>query len=49
MAEGDSTQIGTAAEGVTIERVFDTPRELVWRAWTSVRLICRWAGAVASG
>src|SRR3990172_7839054 len=33
MAAGDSTPVGTADEGVVIERVFDAPRELVWRGW----------------
>ena len=44
MAEGDSTVIGTAAEGVTIERGFDAPRELVWRAWTEPEHFMRWYG-----
>lgn len=44
MAEGDSTQIGTAAEGVTIVRVLDAPRELVWRAWTEPEHFMPWYG-----
>jgi uncharacterized protein YndB with AHSA1/START domain len=35
----------TADEGVlVIERVFDAPRELVWKAWTEPELVMRWWG-----
>src|SRR3989304_4928636 len=44
MAAGDSTPVGTADEGVVIERVFDAPRELVWRAWTEPEHFMRWYG-----
>jgi len=44
MAAGDSTPVGTAEEGVVIERVFDAPRELVWRAWTEPEHFMRWYG-----
>ena len=27
-----------------LERVFDAPRELVWRAWTEPELLARWYG-----
>lgn len=27
-----------------LERVFDAPRELVWRAWTDAKLLPRWYG-----
>lgn len=30
--------------GVTISRVFDAPRELVWKAWTEPELIMKWWG-----
>ena len=29
---------------VTITRVFDAPRELVWRAWTEPKHLARWFG-----
>ena len=28
----------------TIERMFDAPRELVWRAWTEPEFLARWYG-----
>ena len=28
----------------TITRVFDAPRELVWKAWTDPELVARWFG-----
>src|SRR3989304_2588398 len=43
-AAGDSAPVGTAEEGVVIERVFDAPRELVWRAWTEPEHFMRWYG-----
>ncbi len=27
-----------------LDRVFDAPRELVWRAWTDPELLHRWYG-----
>jgi len=27
-----------------LERVFDAPRELVWKAWTDPKLLPRWYG-----
>ena len=32
------------AEGITITRVFDAPRELVFRAWTEPERFARWFG-----
>lgn len=29
---------------LTITRVFDAPRELVWKAWTDEKLLARWWG-----
>jgi len=34
----------TAAEGLVIERVFDAPRELLFRAWTEPEHFARWYG-----
>ena len=28
-----------------LDREFDAPRELVWRAWTSPEILQRWFGA----
>lgn len=30
--------------GIVIERVFDAPRELVWKAWTEPEMIKKWWG-----
>ena len=30
--------------GLVIERVFDAPRELVWKAWTEAERFARWYG-----
>ena len=32
------------AHEITITRVFDAPRELVWRAWTEPERLARWWG-----
>lgn len=34
----------TAKHELRIERVFDAPRELVWKTWTSPELIMQWWG-----
>ena len=44
MAAATSKRVSTAGEGVVIERVFDAPRELVWRAWTEPEQFMRWYG-----
>ena len=31
-------------ERMTITRVFDAPRELVWKAWTDPKYIMQWWG-----
>jgi uncharacterized protein YndB with AHSA1/START domain len=36
---------GTAGREVTITRVFEAPRELVWKAWTEPEHFARWFGA----
>lgn len=43
--------VKTAAYGertVTLTRVFDAPRELVWRAWTDRKHMAQWFGRTAS-
>ncbi len=37
MTQGSSTEI-------VIERVFDAPRELVWKAWTDPEHVAKWCG-----
>ena len=32
------------AEEITVSRIINAPRELVWRAWTDADLIRRWWG-----
>src|SRR5258705_10890831 len=44
MAAGPSAQATSAPTQVRIERVFDAPRELVWRAWTEPEMFMRWYG-----
>lgn len=31
-------------KGIIIERVFDVPRELVWKAWTTPEMVKKWWG-----
>ena len=44
MTAGPGTQATTADAQVRIERVFDAPRDLVWRAWTEPEQFMRWYG-----
>lgn len=32
------------AKSITFTRLFDAPRELVWRAWTDPAMLCQWWG-----
>ncbi len=34
----------TNRKELTITRIFDAPRELVWKAWTDPKLLARWWG-----
>jgi uncharacterized protein YndB with AHSA1/START domain len=34
----------TTAQAITIRRVFDAPRELVWKAWTEPDQLAQWWG-----
>jgi uncharacterized protein YndB with AHSA1/START domain len=36
------------AEGITITRVFDAPRELVWKEWTEPERFADWFGGTES-
>jgi len=40
----DSTPAETAEREITITRVFDAPRELVFKAWTDPEHVARWFG-----
>lgn len=31
-------------DGITIERIFDAPREAVWKAWTTPEIVEKWWG-----
>lgn len=44
MTASDSTRTGTEDRGLLVERTFDAPRELVWRAWTEPEHFRRWYG-----
>lgn len=44
MATSNSPQVTTDEDGVTIERVVQAPREVVWRAWTEPEHFARWYG-----
>lgn len=34
----------TDKNGIVIERIFDAPREMVWKAWTTPELVEKWWG-----
>ncbi len=44
MTASDRVPVGTEEQGVVVERVFDAPRELVWRAWTEAEHFKLWYG-----
>jgi uncharacterized protein YndB with AHSA1/START domain len=44
MAAGSSAATGPAAYTLVIERIFDAPRELVFKAWTDPKHLVRWLG-----
>lgn len=39
---------GAALRGFTVKRTFDSPRELVWRAWTEPAHFSQWFGLEGS-
>jgi uncharacterized protein YndB with AHSA1/START domain len=39
-----TTKAGNEQERMTITRVFDAPRELVWKAWTDPKYVMQWWG-----
>jgi len=44
VAKGGDAGAGSVGQGVVITRVFDAPRELVFRAWTEPERLKRWWG-----
>lgn len=44
MAESTSSPSTMEGGALVIERVFDAPRELVWKAWTDPEMAMRWWG-----
>jgi len=44
MAERGNVTTKSAERELVIERVFDAPRELVWKAWTDPEHVMRWWG-----
>ena len=44
MAERTDAPTKTAERELVITRVFDAPRELVWKAWTDRERVMQWAG-----
>ncbi|PZC41886.1 MAG: putative conserved protein YndB, AHSA1/START domain [Chloroflexi bacterium] len=44
MTASDSPQVGANEPGLTVERVFDAPPALIWRAWTEPEHFKRWYG-----
>jgi uncharacterized protein YndB with AHSA1/START domain len=44
MAAKNSEATTSSGREVVITRVFDAPRELVWKAWTEPERVMRWWG-----
>jgi uncharacterized protein YndB with AHSA1/START domain len=44
MSERTDTDTTTEEGLLVIERIFDAPRELVWKAWTDPQLVKQWWG-----
>jgi uncharacterized protein YndB with AHSA1/START domain len=44
MSERNSSVAGTAPRALVITRVFDAPRELVFKAWTDPKRVAQWWG-----
>jgi len=44
MTDASNAPTTSTKQELVIERVFDAPRELVWRAWTEPDLFMRWWG-----
>ena len=44
MADASNAPTTSTKQELVIERVFDAPRELVWRAWTDPEMFTKWWG-----
>lgn len=44
MTPGSNPGAKSAAQGLVIERIFNAPRELVWKAWTDPEMLKKWWG-----
>jgi len=44
MAETGNAPTTSAQQELVIERIFDAPRELVWKAWTDPEMATKWWG-----
>src|SRR5262245_54202029 len=48
VAQRTRNNVSTPAAGeIRITRVFDAPRELVWKAWTTPAMLLHWFGCAA--
>jgi len=43
----EATSSPTTEQALVIERIFDAPRELVWKAWTDPEMAKKWWGPTA--
>src|SRR5258708_2449714 len=43
----EAEKLATAADAFEIVRVFDAPRDMVWRAWTEGERLAKWWGPKA--
>src|SRR6266545_8200200 len=44
MNQGDSGTANTADREIANTRIFDAPRELIWKAWTDPKHVSEWWG-----
>jgi uncharacterized protein YndB with AHSA1/START domain len=44
MAARDSAAVAPEERVLVIERIFDAPRDLVWKAWTEPERVVQWMG-----
>ena len=44
MAETTNAPTSSTQRELVIERIFDAPRELVWKAWTDPEMATKWWG-----
>ena len=44
MTPGSRPDAKSPQQGLVIERIFDAPRDLVWKAWTDPEMLMQWWG-----